>query len=170
MACELKALHHLDALYRSCKAYPGGVEALAARLAIKPSTLYSKLRQRIDTHRVGFSEELSEILFCLAEAQVPDWQAPVHALAWRHGMLAVDLPAQVLGSNEELAVLICDTVRRQGDAVAMIGRALADDNLINSRELDDIERGMEQALTAIAALRVRVRALHLDAKDRGLVR
>lgn len=170
MSCALKEQHPLDALYRACKAYPGGIEGLAARLKVKPGTLYNKLRSQVESHRIGYAEELSEILFCLAEARVPNWQATIHAIAWRHGMLAIDVPQSINESHEALAVLICETVREQSEVVAAIGRALADDNQIDSKEFADIECCMEVALTGVASLRERVREMHQEAKARGLVR
>lgn len=166
MTCKLEKLHPLDALYRSCRAYPGGIEALAARMGKRASVMYSELRRQVETHRVGYDEELSEILFCLAEAGVQDWAATLHAFAWRHGHLVVPVP-QGVNVDEQLTTQICSSVKEHADAIAAIGASLANDDRIDDEELSRIERETEEAMSALAGLRELAREKHAASRKNG---
>lgn len=169
MTYKLNDVHPLDALYRACKAYPGGVEGLAARLKMQPSTLYKKLRQQVDTHHLGYDEELSEILFCLAESKVPGWDDTLHSLCWRHGLLAVQVPLAGSG-HEQLTSMILTSVTDQGEVAAAISEALANDQQVDSAEFARIDMAIERSMTDMAALRELVRSMHQEALAKGLVR
>ncbi len=169
MVCRLNSLNPLDALYRACQGYPGGIEALAARLGRSPATMYNKLRHQVDTHRVGYDKELSELLFCLAEAKVEGWADTIHAFAWRHGHVAVPVPALATSSDEQ-AALICRVVKETADAVGAFGTALENDHQIDSKEFEVIDRETEEAIAALVALRNRAKAMRDEAVGRGLVR
>lgn len=159
MTCKLESLHPLDALYRACKAYPGGIESLSVRLGKRASVLYSELRRQVESHRVGYDGELSEILFCLEEAGVRDWASTLHAFAWRHGHLVVPVP-KALEVGDQLTEQICNSVKEHADAIAAIGASLADDNRIDEAELARIENEVEEAMSALAGLRELAREKH----------
>jgi hypothetical protein len=144
-------MHPLDALYRACRSYPGGVEALARRLGVSPATLYNKLRQQMVTHHVHFDTELSEILFCLRDANVTGWDDVLHAFCWRHGYLAVPVPNAVM-TDDAVTSAICRSVKEHGEAIAQIGQALIDSS-ITKNEMAGIDREIEEAMSALAALR-----------------
>lgn len=153
MTYRLTEMHPLDALYQACRKYPGGVEALAGRLGMRnPMVLYSKLRQQVDTHHVNFDGELSEIIFCLRDANVPGWDNVLHAFLWRHGFLAVEVPTTTV-DDDAMTSAICASVQEHAEAISAIGKSLKDGK-VTSKELDSIDKEIEEAMTALAQLRL----------------
>jgi hypothetical protein len=158
-------LHPLDTLYQACRRYPGGIEALAQRLHMSYDTLRKKLRHQVETHHLAYDEELSEILFCLDEAKVSDWDGTLHALCWRHGGLFVPLPALADGADDEgMTEAICESVKEHAEAVAAIGESLKPDRQgkrrIDAAEFQYIERQIEEAMGTLVAMRDRARRRH----------
>jgi len=174
MTYSLNEGHPLDVLYRACKAYPGGIEALALRLKMKESTLYKKLRQQVDTHFVNFDDELSEILFCLKEAKVEGWSDTLRAFCWRHDHIAIPMPDLSAAEDDELSGLVLRVVKEYGDVASALSQATSGESeekrLITSREFADFDVQVNEAMAALAALRERARASHEAAKAQGLVR
>lgn len=161
MTCRSVQMHPLDALYQAVKRYPGGVRALAHRLNLSEATLYNKLRYQIETHHIGYDDELSEMLFCLKEANVKGWADTLHALAWRHGHLAVPLPDMAAGAaGAEITSAIIASVKEHAEAVAQIGESLRNDNAISETELRRIDQEVEEAMVALVGLRDMARRLH----------
>lgn len=50
-----------DALYTAARRYPGGIEALAARMGKSPNVLRSKLKPDVDTHHLTLEETMQII-------------------------------------------------------------------------------------------------------------
>ena len=74
-----------DALYKVARAYPGGLEALAAAMKMSVNVLRNKLAPGIETHYPSF-EEVSEIVALCQEAGMKDAFADsrdVSGTAWR---------------------------------------------------------------------------------------
>lgn len=161
MTCRPVPLHPLDALYQAARRYPGGVEALARRLNMSEPTLYKKLRHQVDTHRLAYDDELSEILFCLKEAGVRGWADTLHALLWRHGHVAIQLPDFDLGEAEDaVTTAIVSSVKEHAEAIASIGESLRGDSVISDLELRRIEKEIEEAMVALVGLRDLARRLN----------
>lgn len=152
MTCRLDSLHPLDALYRAAQQYPGGIEALSQRLGIHKATLYNKLRQQATNNYVNFSEELSEILFCLEGASVPGWADALHALCWRHGHTAVEIPKDLAMDDEELFRLVCQVMVTMGSVAATLPNAIE----MNHRDFAAADEKIEKAITTLAVLRERL--------------
>ncbi len=161
MTCRPLAMHPLDALYQAARRYPGGVEALARRLNMSEPTLYKKLRHQVETHKLGYDDELSEVLFCLKEAGVKGWADTLHALMWRHGHLAIQVPELEAGETEDaVTTAIVASVKEHAEAIASIGESLRGDNEINDGELRRIEKEIEEAMVALVGLRDLARRLN----------
>lgn len=158
MTCRTNEMHPLDLLYKACRAYPGGIEAMAVRLGVKTQVLYSKLRQQVDSHHVHFDSELSEMLFYLKDAHVSGWEDVLHAFCWRHGHVAVRIPDAAMDDDTMMGA-ICISVKEHGEAIACIGHGLLDDT-ITQHEMASIEREIEGAMSALAALQQLVRERH----------
>ncbi len=146
-----------DALYLIARAYPGGIEALAQRMGKTASVLYNKLRPGVVTHYPSF-EEVSEIVELCAAAGVPNATLPIEALCQRHNLVAFTFPTLNHLTDDDLTQSVCKAMQELGDVTGAIAGALADDGRISMRELDAIEREIQQALGAIGALRERVRS------------
>lgn len=146
-----------DALYKVARTYPGGIEALAQRMGKTANVLYNKLRPGVETHYPSF-EEVSEIVELCAAAGVPHATLPIEALCQRHNLVVFAFPTLAHLTDDDLTNSVCKAMQELGDVTGSIAGALADDGRISLRELDAIEREIQQALGAIGALRERVRA------------
>ena len=175
MTCVLHALSPLDSLYARCQSYPGGIAALAARLAdargvkVNLGVLYNKLRRTGEHHRLTI-DEFELILGFLEAAKVEGWSDPLQAFAWQHGFMLVPVPSAAVEVDEALMQHICMAVHEQGVAIAEVGNALANDNAIDSREMATIEAKAANTMNAFAVLWETVRSLHRAAIAKGLVR
>lgn len=156
MTQQYSDMNQHDALYTAARLYPGGVEALAKRMKISESVLYSKLRPGCHTHYVSF-EQVSEITEYLVEARVIDALQAIQALNWRHGLVAFELPPPSDQDDESLIQSICKTVQEFGHVTSAVSGALADGKICG-KELEVIEREFSHAFGAMTELRERIRA------------
>lgn len=162
-------LNQHDALYTVARAYPGGIEALAQRMScperkVSPNTLRNKLRPSIDTHSASF-EEVSTVLEFAEDARVVDAFAPLHAFCWRHGFVAVPLPAGA-PDGDALMARVLGMIGDQGALVSTINEALAD-RVISHAELERIEAGLLACMSSLAAVREMVAAKHAVDSEGG---
>lgn len=145
-----------DALYKIARAYPGGLEALAEKMAMSVNVLRNKLAPHIETHYPSF-EELSLIVELCNKAGVKDAMLPLHALLSRHGMAAFVLPDPACMSEDDLSQTVCKVMSQVGGVAEAVSSALMD-NVITIAEADLIEREFQGALTALGEWRARIRA------------
>ena len=155
MTKRYSEINQHDALYCTARAYPGGIEALAARMGKTPAMLYNKLRPGIASHYVAF-EELSEIIEYCQQAQVENAVQAIHALNWRHGLASFALPDLSHLSDVDMAQAICRTIKEFSDVASTVSASLANDGKIDGRELAAIEKEMQELFGAIGELRQRL--------------
>jgi hypothetical protein len=148
--------NHHDVLYTKAREYPGGVEALAQRMGKKSADiLYNKLRPTCKTHHVT-DEEFPEMLELFQGAKVDDWAAPLHALNWRLGHIAIEVPrVDDETTDEQLTAMMCRVMKEVGDVAAEVAQAVKD-NRITPAEFDALEQQFMEALTALTTLRSRI--------------
>ncbi len=144
-----------DALYRIARAYPGGIEALAARMGKSPNTLRNKLRPEIATHAMSF-EEVSEVLEFCEGAKVKDALQPLRAFNARHGMAAFRMPEVDDQDDEQLLGTVYRVMKEIGQVAETVSVAL-EDGRITVQELDLIEKNFAQGMSALGEWRERVR-------------
>ncbi|PTR17480.1 hypothetical protein C8R31_101644 [Nitrosospira sp. Nsp2] len=152
MTYRYSDINQHDALYKAARTYPGGVEALARRMA-QPSAavLYNKLRPGVDTHHTQF-EEVSEVIESLQEVGKGDAaELPIQAFCWRHGYVAVKLPAERPAAGGELLRMICNVVADEGQVAGTIATALSD-NWISPQEQEQIELTIRRAVQGLLEL------------------
>lgn len=166
--------HPLDALSQACANFPdGGIKALAELRGVTKDSLYKKLQKRVDTHRIGYDEELSDILDQLKAGGVKSWDSTLHALCHRHGGVFVRLPDSrddTLGHGRMITEQLLRMVKEQGDVAAVLVEALNGDGDIDSKELKAFDIQHEEALAAMVALGETVRALNKQAVKAGRVK
>lgn len=164
MTCRLDELNQHDVLYGAARAYPGGLEALAQRMAMSPSVLRSKLRRQIETHHVNF-EQVSEIIELLEESGRGEAADNViQSFLWRHGRVAVKLP-DVATKAEDLFAQVLEVMREQGRLAEHLNEALAEDGRIDQRELAVIERDLQLVIEGLVALRQKVQSKFLQTEE-----
>ena len=155
MTSRLNPMHPLDALYSACQRYPGGIEALAARLGSTRAVMYNKLRQQVDTHRVGFSDELTRILHVLQDAGVPDWSAALHALCWQHGHVAVSLPDELELADEDVLDVLTGLIGSLGEVATRLRQwrdARAGQRHVPSHQVQALHQQIQAAMVQLVLL------------------
>ena len=173
MTRKYSNMNQHDALYKVARAYPGGLDALAARMQVSVNVLRNKLAPGIESHYPSF-EELSQIVELCREAGVKDALLPLHALLGRHGMAAFIVPEPDHISDDDLSQTVCRVMSQVGGVAEAVSAALLD-GVITNDEADLIEREFQGALTALGEWRARLRAHHrredkLNSEKRELVK
>jgi hypothetical protein len=158
MTRKYSDMNQHDALYKIARAYPGGLEALAAKMGVSVNVLRNKLAPGIESHYPSF-EELSVIVEHCDQAGVKDAHMPLHALLSRHGMAAFVVPESNQVSEDDLSQTVCRVMSRVGDVAEAVSTALLD-GVITDAEADLIEREFQSALTVLGEWRARIRAHH----------
>ena len=144
-----------DALYKVARSYPGGLDALAQRMAISVNVLRNKLAPTIVSHYPSF-EEVSTIVELCRQAGVADALLPLHALLVRHGMAAFVVPQPERIDNDDLSQTVCRVMSQVGAVAEAVSTALLDGK-ITMAEADLIEREFQGALSALGEWRARIR-------------
>lgn len=147
-----------DALYKVARAYPGGLEALAAAMKMSVNVLRNKLAPGIETHYPSF-EEVSEIVTLCQEAGMKDALLPIHAMLARHGMAGFLVPEPKEFTDDDLSQTVCRVMSQVGNAAEAVSAAMMD-RVITTHEADLIEREFQAALAAIGEWRERIRQHH----------
>lgn len=150
MTCNYSDLNQHDALYKTARSYPGGVEALAQRMGVSAPVLYNKLRPSINTHHTSF-EQVSEIIEFSTEANVPDALLALHAFNWRHGLVAFSIPTADERDEASLIEFVCKSVQEFGHMTTAVTGAMADGQIC-ARELTDINQEFQHLFAALAQL------------------
>lgn len=151
MTKRVNAMDQLSALYEAVKRYPGGVEAMAARLPgrgparMSPSTLYAILRgdEALTVDRQDM------IIHYLRQAKVEGWAQVLHAKAAEHGCILIEAP----DSEQETDVLtaaMLNCVEDFGNWAAESAQDIADREVTN-RELERILEKSYETVSAIMA-------------------
>lgn len=168
---HLNMMDPRDALYAACRVL--GIDKLAMRRGITPPTLYQKLDKDNEKGRICFGPELDEFIDELKAAEVPIWDAPLCALAYRHGGIFVRLPEiseHADATTAELTQDILNMVQDQGRLATVLSDALANDHEIDSKEFESFAKTHAAALATLAKMGEHVRELHERAKAAGKVR
>ena len=149
MTYSYSDINFFDAMYICARSYPGGVEALASRLRMPVSTLYSKLRPGIETHKLTTDETLQILEWC-QEAGIKEADGALDALNWRFNRVSFELP-KVANTGEQLATHLLMVMRSDGELAKDIQGALVD-NKISLREMDSLEKRVQVATESLLQL------------------
>lgn len=155
MTKQLHITDPQDALYAACRKFPGGIAALADKRDLTPEALYQKLDRSNHRGRITFGDELDSFLDQLRAAGVDLWDAPLVALAFRHGGMFTRLPAVAAGSDVqvECAAQLVALVREFGEFSSELARDAEADG-ISEAEAERIRKeGMDvvQAVNRLIA-------------------
>jgi hypothetical protein len=162
MTHRYNAMNPGDALYMAARSYPGGIEALAARMGMKPGVLYKKLCTKVDSHHVNFVEA-SVIIDFLTEAGKHELvELVINSFCWRHDRVSFELPDQP-ASDDQLFEQVLVIMSNQGVLADGLRNALSDARISDS-ELYQFERDFQTCLLALVKLRQSIQDKHEDGK------
>ncbi len=128
----------LDSVRRAVRHYPGGVEAVAARLGKSPSTLEKELRAA-PQYKLGAVDAAEIAAMCVQLGTAHGVDYPTR-LAEAVGGTLLLLPADTGGGGDEMtAQAIAGLMREFADMVSVSVQADADDQ-ITANEMANIRR------------------------------
>jgi hypothetical protein len=158
-----------DCLYNMSRQYPGGLEALAARMDISAKLLRKKIGPA-DTGNQMSWEQVSLAIELCQSASVPDALQPLQAMAFRHGMICFPIPDPDTDDVSEGAIQrqAFKAIAQMGEAIAASTDAMVDGHL-SEREMREIEPKIRVILPTICGWleRLRIRS-KLDAGRRAI--
>lgn len=130
-----------DATYRLAHSYPGGVDALAARMGIPAQSLRNKVNPNGTAHT--YIEDVEAMTVFSQDPQI----AQALALACGHVCIPV-----MAGKGGDLATEIAAVGKEFGDVMQATIKALADGR-VTSRELADFDKQFAEHISAAVRLR-----------------
>lgn len=157
MTCSLNPQDPQDAWTDQSRQYPGGMEGVAQRLGLNSQTLRNKLLRSNTTHHFYF-DDFVRGLHAFEEARLPNWSAPLTALAWQFGHVCIPVPTCASECSGELTMGIVRIAQEIGDVARETANS-ANDGVITKREFDKLDKEIEEAMSALASHREALRAL-----------
>lgn len=134
-----------DALYRAAHNYPhGGIDALATRMGISPSSLAHKVKPSNAGAHCS-PGEMAQI------CELTGDHGALHALAGRLGYVLLPVPQLVEGADSGFTQELVSTVREFGELITEVSSDL-EDGRVTDTELRRIEGQAAGALSAIQKL------------------
>lgn len=162
MTIRLNQQDPQDAWTEQSRAYPGGMEGVANRLGLNGQVLRNNLLRSNATHHFYFDDFVGG-LNAFQEARLPNWDAPLKALAWQFGHVCIPVPTCGSECSGELTMGIVRIAQEIGDVARETANS-AKDGVISKREFDKLDKEIEEAMVALAAHREALRALMGRAK------
>lgn len=147
----------LDAAYRTGHNYPGGIEALAARMGVGAVVLRNKLNPNNPSHRLAL-DEADMMIGLTGDCSI------VQALAANHGGVFVPISGAAPQAGSVLAAVLVEH-SSDGDLSRVVNDSLADGK-ITPNEMREIEACAIEAQAAVVRLTrtlQQVRAKGMDA-------
>lgn len=141
----------LDTIYRVAHNYPGGVNALAARMGQSKWVLQNKINPNCDTHFVR-AEEAAQI------ADLADSDEIAKAYAARRGLICVHGPQYDGLSDQALLDLFLEMEKQKGEWAYECKQAL-EDGRIDAREFERIQKEYQEFVTASAEVMSRLESI-----------
>ncbi|CAG9184209.1 phage regulatory CII family protein [Cupriavidus respiraculi] len=155
MTYQYSDIDQHEALYSLARRYPGGIDALAQAMGrrqdkqVSPNTLRNKLRPGIESHAMS-AEEFSLVIELCEEAGVERHNAPLQAMCWRHGLVAVEPPRPGLVAKDVVGTL--GSVSREfADLVAEVSVGVADGRL-SPKESERIQTAALELMREVLGL------------------
>lgn len=132
----------LDAAYLTAHEYPGGVNALAARMGKNPTVLRHKLNPNDSTNYLTVSDLMTIMVM------TGDHRA-LHAACLELGYMALPLPRQT--ADEPTAEALTDTCKEFADYLQSVTGALSD-NKVTAIELCRVRKELGEMVAAAGRL------------------
>lgn len=138
----------LDAAYHTAHDYPGGVPALAQRMAMSPNTLAHKVGLNCNTHHLSL-REAQTMMDVTGDVRV------LHALAGALGYTCISLHT---GGSATTLETVMQMAKEFGDVLGSVNSAVADGR-VSHNEMQECERQAAQLIAALNGVLVTVRGM-----------
>lgn len=140
-----------DVVYRVVHGYPGGVPAMAARMAISKHVLQNKVNPNNHTHHTN-EEELEQI------QAYADSDEIAKEFALQRGMICIRMPTFDGVPDAELLDLFLTLDKERGDLARAVQKSLAD-GVIDPKEFQHIDEQFREYMAASAELMSRLSSM-----------
>jgi len=140
----------LDTVHRMARSYPGGIEAVALRLAKSPSTLEKELRGA-SGFKLG-ADDAAEISAMCMELGTEHASAYANAVAGHMGCMLVPLPVGLELSEDECLRAVAQTSQESAELIAAAISSLADGK-VSDNELRTVDRASSDLVAALQGMR-----------------
>lgn len=147
----------LDSVRRSVRHYPGGLDAVAARLGKSPSTLEKELRAA-PQYKLGAVDAAEIAAMCVDAGTDHALEYPTR-LAEAVGCTLLALPAHGHGLDEVTAAAVAGLMRDLAGVVTTVTAADRDDE-ISEREMREISAKWAELVSAGQVLMQMMQAKH----------
>lgn len=135
-------MNTIDVIHDVAHSYPGGVEALAARMGKSGDTLRKKVLPTNDTHELTVKELRKIVDYC-------DTDRVAQAFADDRGLMCIKKPDFEALSDKEILDLFLDLAAQQGEWAREISKAMSNGE-IDWDELVKIRKEYDEFITASA--------------------
>lgn len=152
----------LDSVRRAVRHYPGGLDAVAARLGKSPSTLEKELRGA-PQYKLG-AEDAAEIAAMCSDLRTPHCLDYPTRLAEHVGATLLPLP-HGLETDSITAKAVAGLMRELADVVGSVAAAEADGE-ISTNELKHIQRQWAELVGSGQALMLALEAKHAKTMEK----
>lgn len=150
-------MNSLDALRRMVANYPGGRTALAARLGKSDEVLRKELSGASSSHKMGLAD--AEEIACMCnEAASPEAHALGTVFSFKAGFLTLPV-VDTTSASLCLFKATSQAVHEAADVLMVVTRSKSDGN-ISDNDKKDVLREIGQAVAALQAVAVALKAEH----------
>ena len=140
----------MDQIHEIAHGYPGGVEALSARMGKNPGTMRKKLLPNEDTHDLTVKELRKIVDYC-------DTDKIAQSFAADRGLICIKMPEFDQLSDKEILDLFLDLQAQQGEWAREISKAMQNGE-IDWDELMSIRKEYNEFITAAAEVMNRLQS------------
>jgi len=140
----------MDQIHEAAHSYPGGVEALAARMDRKPDTLRKKVLPTNDTHDLTVKELRTIVDYV-------DTDKIAIAFANERGLMCIEKPNFEGLSDQAILDLFLKLQKEQGDWAKEISKAMESGD-IDWHEMEKIQKEYSEFVVAGAEIMSRLQA------------
>lgn len=155
-------MNTLDVIHEVAHDYPGGVEAIAARMGKNPGTMRKKLLPNEDTHDLTVKELLKIIDYCNTDRIA-------QAFADERGLMCIKKPDFESLSDKEILDLFLDLQAKQGEWAREISKSMENGD-IDWNELVAIRKEYDEFITAAAEVMNRLQSFMAVSEENKLKR
>lgn len=156
-------MDYVDSVRRAVRQYPGGVDAVAARLGKSSATLDKELR-RSPGFKLG-ADDAAEISVMAYDLGLPVGRDYPNALAAAHGCALLPLP--LASAGEVTAEMVASVMRECADLVTEVSQTLADGQ-VSANEMRRVEARWAELMAAGQVLMGDMAARHKGTMGRWL--
>lgn len=144
-------MNALDAFHSTVHSYPGGCEALAARMGIVPAVLRNKANPNFEHNKPTLAD--ADMVMALSGNF-----AVLHALAQNHGFVCVKVEVELAPSDMAIIEMLAKLVSSTGDVGTELYAALAD-GVVEEREVQRVEEVAYRAKASLTTLVNRLKGM-----------